>query len=73
MHAKIVPDWMPPKSAIINTFVSPPKPPPMTPREIKLEKEGIMSDQLKQEAEKQNQEKDKDNQSGQQTPQTALA
>ncbi len=71
MHAKIVPDWMPPRSPIINTFVSPPKPPPMTEREIRFEREGLMSDQRKDEEKKKEEHESK--QSGQQSPQTAIA
>lgn len=40
---------MPPKEAILQTFVSPPEPPPKTEREIDYEKKGIMSDQKKAE------------------------
>ncbi|XP_054164979.1 probable 39S ribosomal protein L45, mitochondrial [Oppia nitens] len=45
LHAKIVPNWMPPKEPIIRTFVSPPALPPKTEREILYEKDGIISDQ----------------------------
>jgi hypothetical protein len=62
---------MPTKPAIINTFVSPPKPPPMTEREIRFEREGLMSDQRKEEENKKEEHQSK--QSGQQSPQTAIA
>ncbi|CAG2179798.1 unnamed protein product [Oppiella nova] len=73
LHAKITPEWMPPKEPIRRTFIAPPAPPPKTEREIRYEKEGIMSDQRKADKkDRENQKKAEESSQGN-SPQPALA
>ncbi|CAG2101693.1 unnamed protein product [Medioppia subpectinata] len=77
VHAKLIPDWMPPKEPIRRTFVAPPKLPPKSEREILFEKEGIMSDQKKADKKEKEKQKKLDQQKkdggGGDGPQPALA
>lgn len=49
LHAKIIPDWMPPKDPILKTFIRDPVPEPPTEEELRFEREGVISDEQKDE------------------------
>lgn len=49
IHSKIIPDWLPQKEPIRNTFVRGQEPDPPTEEEINFEKQGIVSDESKAE------------------------
>jgi len=54
LHSKIIPDWLPKKDPIFPTFVRGPRPDPPTEQEIKFFKEGILSDEKKEEEKESN-------------------
>lgn len=49
IQAKIIPDWLPPKEPILNTFIREDKPEPPTEEELKFQREGIISEESKNE------------------------
>lgn len=53
LHAKIIPDWMPPKDPILKTFIRDPVPEPPTEEELRFEREGVISDEQKDETKNQ--------------------
>nr|XP_027198415.1 probable 39S ribosomal protein L45, mitochondrial [Dermatophagoides pteronyssinus] len=57
LHAKILPDWMPPKDPIRKTFIRDPLPEPPSAEELRFEREGIISDENKEEKDQEKQQK----------------
>lgn len=51
LHSKIIPDWLPKKEPIYKTFVREAAPEPPTEEEINYEKEGILSNEKKEDSE----------------------